>query len=394
MNRSRALFLALSLAVLIPVVSGVLWSATRVGAESDEDSLYKHLAIFSEVLGLVRSSYVDETDLAQLIAGAMDGSTDALDPLSVYLPAEAIAPYARAESVGTSHSGIYTLRSRGIAYVLAVEEGSPAAAAGFEAGDVLAEIAGRSTRDMPAWEVETLLAGEPGTRLEIEILRRGDAKRKTLELAAYPAPAPRLETVEEFPMLRVAKLESGSEAATRPLLEGLAKSGAPKLLVDLRGVAGGSIEAAYAVGGLFAQGALGELHDRERSIAKFESQASPLWRGEIVALVDGSTLGAAEVLATILRDRAGAKLVGVPTFGWAGVRSSVELDGGARLLMTTAFYRGPEGEPISKALAPDVLVDELSISFGERDVDLRELILDRGLRVLRGEEEDAEPRAA
>lgn len=394
MNRSRALFLALSLAVLIPVVSGVLWSATRAGAESDEDSLYKHLAIFSEVLGLVRSSYVDETDLAQLIAGAMDGSTDALDPLSVYLPAEAIAPYAKAEAVGTAHSGIYALRSRGIAYVLAVEEGSPAAAAGFEPGDVLADIAGRSTRDMPAWEVEALLAGEPGTRLEIEVLRRGEAKRKTLELAAYPVPSPRLETVEEFPMLRVTKLDGESEAAIRPLLEGLAAKEATQLLVDLRGVAGGSIEAAYAVGGLFAQGALGELHDHDRSLAKFDSESAPLWHGEVVALVDGSTLGAAEVLATILRDRAGAKLVGVPTFGWAGVRSPVQLEGGARLLMTTAFYRGPNGEPISKALAPDVLVDELSISFGERDIDLRDLILDRGIRVLRGEEEEAAARAA
>jgi len=394
MNRSRALFLALSLAVLIPLVSGVLWSATRAGASDDEDSLYKHLAIFSEVLGLVRSSYVDETDLSQLIVGAMDGSTDALDPLSVYLPAEAVAPYARSEAVGTAHSGIYALRSRGIAYVLAVEEGSPAAAAGFEAGDVLAEIAGRSTRDMPAWQLETLLAGSPGTRLEVEILRRGDAERKTLELGTFQAPAPRMETAEEFPMLRVAKLDGASVAAVRPLLEGLAGSAAPKLLVDLRGLSGGSIEAAYAVGGLFAQGALGELRDHERALATFEGKDTPLWRGEIVVLVDGSTLGAAEVLASILRASAGAKLVGVPTFGWAGVRSTVDLDGGAKLLLTTAFFRGPDGKPISEALAPDVLVDELSISFGERELTLRDLILDRGIRVLRGEQESAAPRAA
>lgn len=394
MNRSRALFLALSLAVLIPLVSGVLWSATRAGASDDEDSLYKHLAIFSEVLGLVRSSYVDETDLSQLIVGAMDGSTDALDPLSVYLPAEAVAPYARTEAVGTAHSGIYALRSRGIAYVLTVEEGSPAAAAGFEAGDVLADIAGRSTRDMPAWQLESLLAGDPGTRLEIEILRRGDAERKTLELGTFPSAKPRLENAEEFPMLRLAKLDGDSVAAVRPLLEGLAASGTPKLLVDLRGVAGGSIEAAYAVGGLFAQGALGELHDREKTLATFEGKHAPVWRGEIVVLVDSSTLGAAEVLASILRGAAAAKLVGVPTFGWAGVRSPVDLEGGAKLLLTTAFYRGPDGEPISKALAPDVLVDELSISFGERELTLRDLILDRGIRVLRGEQESAEPRAA
>ena len=54
---------------------------------SRTDSLFKHLAIFSEVLGLVRNNYVDPTDISTLLAGAMDGSTDALDAFSIYLPA-------------------------------------------------------------------------------------------------------------------------------------------------------------------------------------------------------------------------------------------------------------------------------------------------------------------
>lgn len=394
MNRSRALFLALSLAVLIPLVSGVLWSATRSGASGDEDSLYKHLAIFSEVLGLVRSSYVDEADLARLIEGAMDGSTEALDPLSVYLPPEAVAPFANAEEVGTSRSGMLVLRSRGIAYIVAIEEGSPAESAGFEPGDVLAEVGGRSTRDMPAWELETRLAAAPGTRLECEILRRGDAQRKTLELGEFPPAAARLVEAEEFQMLRLARIDAGSAAAVRALLAELGARGATQLLVDLRGVAGGSAEAAYAVGALFVSGPLGALGDREHELAKFEGKEAPLWRGEIAVLVDGGTLGAAEVLATILRAGAGAKLVGVPTFGWAGVRTPIDLEGGGRLLLTTSFYRGPDGKPISEGLAPDVLIDELSVSFGERDLKLRDLILDRGIRLLRGERESVEPRAA
>lgn len=394
MNRGRALFLVLSLAVLVPLVSGVLWSATRTGASGDEDSLYKYLAIFSEVLGLVRSSYVDETDLAHLVVGAMDGSTEALDPFSLYLPAAAVAPHARAAEVGSALSGLIVLRSRGIAYVVSVEEGSPGERAGFEPGDVLAEVGGRSTREMAAWEIDALFTGEPGTRLACEVLRRGEAERKTLELARFEPAGPRLEQAEEFPMLRLPRLAESSATSARPLLARLAASGAAKLLVDLRGVAGGSVDAAYAVGALFARGPLGELRERDRALATFEGTDEPLWRGEIAVLVDGSTLGAAEVLATILRERAGAKLVGVPTFGWAGVRSPVDLEGGGRLLLTTAFYRGPEGAPIDEALAPDLLVDELSIRFGERERKLRDLILDRGIRLLRGEAESAEPLAA
>ena len=53
MSRKRASFLVLSLAVMIPVVTGVLWSAaTERRADDGEDSLYKYLSIFSEVFAL------------------------------------------------------------------------------------------------------------------------------------------------------------------------------------------------------------------------------------------------------------------------------------------------------------------------------------------------------
>ena len=168
MNRSRALFLALSLALLVPLVTGVLWSAAdRRSDDEGADSFFKHLAIFSEVLGLVRNNYVDPTDLDRLLAGAMDGSTDALDAFSIYLPAEGVERYTRAIALGSSRSGLIAVRDRGIAFVVAVEAGSPGAAAGFESGDILAKIGGRSTRDMPAWEMETLLAGDGVEKLEL-----------------------------------------------------------------------------------------------------------------------------------------------------------------------------------------------------------------------------------
>ena len=395
MNRSRALFLALSLALLVPLVTGVLWSAAdRRSDDEGADSFFKHLAIFSEVLGLVRNNYVDPTDLDRLLAGAMDGSTDALDAFSIYLPAEGVERYTRAIALGSSRSGLIAVRDRGIAFVVAVEAGSPGAAAGFESGDILAKIGGRSTRDMPAWEMETLLAGDGVEKLELEVIRRGDAKTITLLPAAFVPPTPGIEEVSGLPMLRIARFDSGTAAAVRPLLAGLAGKGATKLMVDLRELAGGSSAAAFDVAALFAQGALGKLEEHGKESKTFESAAPPVWTGQIAVLVDGGTLGAAEVLAVALRERAGAKLIGVKTFGWAGERTLVELAGGGRLHLTTSFYAGPDGKPLSAGLAPDLLVDELSRTFGERDKTLRELILDRGVRYLSGESESPAAQAA
>ena len=95
------------------------------------------------------------------------------------------------------------------------------------------------------------------------------------------------------------------------------------------------------------------------------------------------------------RQKKGAKLVGVPTFGWAGERSRIEaLEGGARLYLTTAFFAGPDGKPLSERLTPDLLVDDIIRRFEERERPLSELILERAIRYLNGEPELVEKKAA
>jgi carboxyl-terminal processing protease len=307
MTRSRVLFLVLSIVVLVPVVTGMLWSQVgeRRAGESGGDSLYKYLAIFSEVFGLVRDNYVDQPDTGLLLAGAMDGATDALDPFSAFVPESARADYERVLEVGRSRSGLTIVKDHGIAYALAVEEGSPAETAGIEAGDIVAELDGRSTREMSLGRVQRLLAGDQGTALAAKLLRQGDSHAATLTLAAYPTPEPRLEEVRGVALLRVRSFGPETAARVRGLLEALAARRADKLLVDLRGVAGGAGEAGVEVARLFAQGDLGRLAGRGGEPRTFRGEAPPLWSGAIAVLVDGGTQGAAEVLAAALRERAG-----------------------------------------------------------------------------------------
>jgi carboxyl-terminal processing protease len=384
MIRSRVLFLVLSLVVLLPLATGTLWSqAVRRGAD-DSDSIYRYLAIFSEVFGLVRDSYVDPTEPAQLLAGAMEGATEALDPFSAYVPAASRTDYEQALAIGRSRSGIAIARDHGIAFVLAVEEGSPGATAGFQAGDILAEIDGRSTRDLPHWQLDRLFAGELGSRLACRVVRQGDTHRLDLELADYTPPAPRLETPHEgVGLLRIAHFEAATAERVRPLLAELAGRGVDKLLLDLRGLAGGPGAAGYAVAGLFAEGELGRLVRRGETLQEFRG-AAPAWQGDVVVLVDAGTQGPAEALASALRARTNAKLVGVRTFGWAGERDFVAVGDGAQLYLTTAFYTQPDGALLNSGLAPDLQVDDLQRSFGERDKPLGDLILERGIEVLSG----------
>jgi carboxyl-terminal processing protease len=381
------LFLLLSAVLVLPLLTGTLLGAAEREEGPREDSFYKYLSVFSEVLSLVRQAYVEPAELDRLMSGALDGTTDALDPFSIYVPARHVPAYLEAQEIGRRHSGMDLLRERGVVYVVGVVKGSPAHEAGVKPADIVSEIGDRSTRLMPLWEIQQVLSGRPGTRVELELIRSGEPKEIAFDLRAYAVPGAAIERVGEEALLRIPSFEAATAEQVRTALGTLGREG--RLLVDLRGVGGGDPEAAYAIAELFARGELGALIKKGERLAGFEGDEPPVWQGKLVVLVDRGTLGPAEILATVLRQKAAAELVGEPTFGHAGRRSSVELASHGRLLFTDAFYAGPDGEPIDDGLEPDVLVSERTRTFIEKDTPIDELILERGLRRLRGEDEPA-----
>jgi len=390
MNRSRFLFFLSSVALLVPIVSGTL--AGAVSGDGEEDSLYRHLSVFSEVLSLVRRSYVDETSLDQLFGGAMDGSTDALDPLATYVPADAADEFSRTLRVGSRRSGLHLIRERGIAYVLSATPDSPAAAAGLKTGDILAKVGEQGTRQMPLWMLLGKFADAPGAEIEIEVLRRGQAHRMTVTLADFDPPAPALERKEGVPVLRLATLAAPTVPVVAAALDQIRGEAAEELIVDLRGVSGGEPEAAYAIGDLFADGDLGALLSRGRLLSSFAGTPGRAWEGRrLLVLTDRGTQGASEVLAAILVQAAGGELIGERTFGHAGRQSLVGLSTGAQVYLTDAFYTGPNREVLDHALEPAVQVSQSGPPGG---LPVADPVLDRALDLLESDGEAAERDAA
>jgi len=393
MNRSRIAFLVLSAALVMPILAGTLLRAAGEKTP-EEDSFYKYLSVFSEVLGLVRQAYVDEPDSRALMSGALDGTTDALDPFSLYVPGDQLASYQQAQTVGRRYSGLALLKERGVAYVVAVEKGSPAAQANVRVGDIVAKIDNRSTRLMPLWEMQELLARQPGTHVPLEMIRVGETVQAAFDLKPFEPPPVAAEEVQGATLLRIPSFAAGAPADVRKALEKAGPRAAGKLLVDLRGVASGEPGVAYEVAQLFATGDLGVLSGRGNTIQSFAGSGTPLYQGKIVILVDRGTLGASEVFASVLRQKVKAELVGERTFGHAGRQGVADLSSGGRLLFTDAFYTGPDKKPLKEALKPDLVVDERSRTYLEKDVPIGELILKRGVRRLLGEDTDSAKKAA
>ena len=388
MSRSRILFFLVSAVLVFPLLAATLVrAADDKQVKPGDDSFYKYLSVFSETLGLVRQAYVDEPDMSTLMASALDGTTDALDPFSLYVPASAISTYNQAAGVGRRYSGLTLLKERGIAYVVAVEKGSPGGLVKIRPGDVVAKINGRSTRLMPLWEMQQALTEKPGTKVNLEVIRLGEPVQISFELKAFDPPPVSLEDVEGgVTLLHIPSFDKETVQEVRDALDKNRGKIHDRLLIDLRGVSSGDPEVAYATARLFTSGDLGALMRRSEQLQTFHADEKPVWQGKTVILVDRGTLGASEVFATVLRQKEKAELVGERTFGHAGRLGTAELSSGGRLLYTEAFYAGPDKKPLNQALKPDLLVDERSRTYLEKDTPIDELILRHGVRRLLGQE--------
>ncbi len=400
LSRGRLIFIVLSLPVTIFIGGSILASTAGRQGDDGQDSLYKYLSLFTEVLGLVDRAYVDETELEKLMAGAFEGTVDALDPFSLYVPSDQVETYETTRAVGSRRSGLVVLKERGVAYAMTVEKGSPAHDSGIRRGDVISAIGGTSTREMPLLEIHTILAGPAGTRIELETIRRGIKEDLGFELQDYARPGVELEVKEGVPVLTFSGFDETTVTNVTVSLETL-KDGATlprvtepdKLLIDLRSIAGGDVQAAYDVAALFTSGELGTLKGRDAVVETFTDDSEPRWQGRVVLLIDRGTQGPAEVLAHVLRQTIEATLVGSFSFGYSGRLAPVKLSNGSHLMITDAFYTGPDREPIRSALEPDVMVRELPALSGEKAPD-EDAVLDKGLDVLLGEEEVEKKRAA
>jgi len=397
MNRMRAAFLLLSLLVLFPIATGTLAFA-RAQDDVGEDSQYKYITVFLETLRLIRSNYVEEADIESLMLGALQGTTDALDPFSTFVPAEEVERYRKSREIGDRRSGLVAAKERGITYVVGVAPDSPADAAGLRFGDVISRVAGESSRTLPLWRLQNLLAGNPGAELDLEILRRGKSEELKLVLGDYAPPKPGIERADGVPLIRLQSLDAQAVAAVRGELAELAAADETRLLLDLRGSgASSNTEFALDLGRMLVQGEVGRLLRRGEVVETFEGSSEPVWKGKLVVMIDQGTMGGAELLAGLLRESAGAELVGERTFGYAGRQAVATLTGGAGLFYTDAFYAPPEGEALNEGLTPDVAVAARQpFGFdGEEEAEDGDPILDRALDVVRGEVAEEElPKAA
>jgi carboxyl-terminal processing protease len=353
-----ALILASATLALYTVVGG--WISTRAQQPTNDPNA--QLRIFESVLQHIQNDYVDEPNMEKVRAGALRGLAYGLDPYSTYLTPEQVVQYGRNTKSDQVGIGAELSQVASYLYVIAPMKGSPADQAGVRARDIIEYIDGKATRDISLYDAKQLLNGAPGSEVKLRILRANTRPLTlTVKRGAFRAPAAeaRMEA-GRIGVLRVNSFAQGEAADARARVQDLIKQGAQKMVVDLRGTAGGSIDEAVAVANLFIKdGMIAQTSGRENKTLKTfaaDSKAA-IFSGPVVAVIDSGTAGAAEVVASAFLERNRGQVVGEKSFGAGAEQQLFTMRGGDGLLLTTVKWASANGKAfLGEGVAPSVEV--------------------------------------
>jgi carboxyl-terminal processing protease len=394
MTTKRILFLSLSVALMVTLLAGALF-----GQSAQKANVYRYLSIFHEVFDLVRSNYVDGVNNETLMDGAFAGVTDAVDEFSYYVPPAQMNAYKGFADVEDNNLGMIVTKRFGYAYVIAPVAGSPAEKAGIERGDFIEAVDGASTQKMAVWQVRAAL--QKNRLVKVLVLRGGETKRQTvtIEPKSFHPVAAMTDTISGIAYVKIPYFEEGSAAQFRAALEDARKRNIRKLIVDLRGNAGGSVEEAItAADDLLTSGLITSLEGRKIEAKRWQADRNTAYDGELQVLTDIASASGAEVFAAAIRGNNRGKVVGVTTYGKAIVQKFIPLASGGGVQMTVARYTTPDLKAITDTgIKPDVSVDLSSQSLTDADGKRRkveeDLILEKALELYGVKREEAKKAA-
>jgi len=354
---TKFLVISLSSALSVLFVLG-----TVMARQTSPEDVYRHFAVYTEVLTRIKSEYVEEPDMEGVTLGALHGLLESIDPFASYLNEEQYQKYLDEQKV--ERAGVGLVLSRKIGYVSVVDSipGSPADKAGLTTGDLIETIDGVATRDMPLAYAEMLLRGEPGSEVKLSVLRvRLSTDPVEVHLVRAPIQYPPVTSQivnGDIGYVKVRSLETGKAAEVARHLKKLKAAGAKKILLDLRRAAAGNPEEGLALADLFLDEGLmayvqGQKVPKKEYRARRETTVS---RDPLVVVINRGTANGAEVAAAALLANKRCEVVGEPSYGDAAIRRAVPLRDGGAVILSVAKYHAPNGDAIQdKRVKPSVV---------------------------------------
>jgi len=355
--------LVASVTVVLCIFLGVNAYGVRAADDSPQDGAYRQINVYGEVLQHVQTDYVVEPNIPAVTNGALRGLLESLDADSSYLTPEDYKAY-KEDKGGKAQVGLAVSKRYGYATIISIVPGSPADKANLSDGDIIESIAGKDTRDLSLAMIQLLLEGQPGSTLEIGVIRpqKVEPDKITLNRVVVSEPAVAETMFENSSILDLKPMIVDHEHVQQveAKLKSMNKSGNKKILLDLRDVSAGDMPEAMRLANLFLKsGTIATLEGQKVQTVTFTADAAKAVNttAPMVVLVNRGTSGPAEVVAAALGDNKRADLVGEKTFGEGSQQKTFDLPDGGALILSVAKYAAPDGKKFEDdAVTPGTLV--------------------------------------
>ncbi len=352
-------------AIMVGGAAATVISAAAGGQEKDN-----RYAKLNEIYEQINNSYYEDADEKALLDGACKGLVSGLgDPYSSYMTEEEYDSWF--DGIKGEYSGIgvtFTKDVDGNYIVVSVTKGSPAERAGIQAGDIIINVNGEVYDDIET--IANHIKGEEGTNVSVTFSRNGSEATKEMvrELIVEHSVEQRMLD-DSTSYINITSFIDNTDDDFKKALEDSQKSGANKLVLDLRNNGGGLVDPCISVADEFLdEGPVFYIEDKAGNREAFNAKDGKTDMKTVV-LVNENSASASEILAAALQDN-GYTVVGVNTFGKGVIQSTVILDDGSALKLTVMQYFSPEGKAINKkGVTPDVTVQMKEGSEGDPQLD-------------------------
>jgi carboxyl-terminal processing protease len=346
--------------LIIFIASGSLILTGFFASKSD---IYFEIAKNMELLGKVYKeisfNYVDNINPQEFMRAGIKGMLSTLDPYTIFVDE------SKQQDIDLMTNGKYggigvSIGVRGDnVTIVEVVGGYSAQKQGIRVGDIIIEAGGVKISPKNVDEVSSLVKGEPGTYVDLKILRQDSQDTLLFSIVREEIKLKNVTYAGFFPQNSnnvYIKLSNFSRSAGDELRYSLKSLSQEKniesIILDLRGNPGGLLDAAVDVCEKFLakdQLVVSTKGREENSIKKYYSKQLPIAQKEkLVILINGSSASASEIVAGAIQDHDRGIILGTQSFGKGLVQTIIPLTNNTSLKITTAKYFTPSGRSIQK----------------------------------------------
>lgn len=325
---------------------------------------------FVETFETIREGYVEVMSDQDILNKALKGMVSGLDPHSEYFTKEELVDFNELTSGNYAGIGVEVeMKDKRLTIVTPVD-GSAAAKAGILPGDVIIKIDNTLITDLGMQDIVTMMRGEIGSSLTLDIERDGEIKQfELVRQLVEEASVTDKWLGDGIAYFRISQFQGDSSEEFHLAIDKLKKeSKIQGAVLDLRNNPGGVLQSAVGIVDAFIDKGMivytNGRHDMSKSQFTATDKNTALANIPLVVLVNEGSASASEIVAGALQDHQRAVIMGTETFGKGSVQTVVPLSNGDAVKLTTALYYTPNGRSIqAQGITPDLVVPQATLTF-------------------------------